>query len=191
MYQLWPNMTMSTHEFKVNSNKADIAVNGPIVAKHDYVEILIHVQFAKSKHCCKWTNVAKHEYVNIRMQVQSTQSRYRCLFNNCGQTRLCHQTNSSSNEIMQTLLQMCQMWPNMSTSTFVCKFNSNKVDITDKIRIVAKHEYVNTRIQGQFKQSRHCCKCTNYGQTRLCRNSNSSSIRKKQTLLLMGQCGQT
>ena len=72
---------MSTYEFKVNLNKADIAVNVPTVAKHDYVEILIPVQFAKSKHCCKW---AKHEYANMRMQVQFTQSRYRCLLTNCG-----------------------------------------------------------------------------------------------------------
>ena len=27
---------MSTHEFKVNSNKSDFAVNEPNMAKHDY-----------------------------------------------------------------------------------------------------------------------------------------------------------
>ena len=105
-------MVMSTHEFKVNLNKAHITVNVQIVAKHDYVEILIPVQFAKSKHCCKWANVAKLEYVNnliqyqsykadiavnvkivakhdcvsILIQVQFTQGTYRCKFTNCGQT---------------------------------------------------------------------------------------------------------
>ena len=46
------------------------------------------------------------------------------------------------------------MLPNMTTSTFVCNFNSNKVDITVNVPIVAKHDYVNIRVQGQFKQNK-------------------------------------
>ena len=35
MYQMRTNMIKSTHKFKLNSNKADIAVNVPTVAKND------------------------------------------------------------------------------------------------------------------------------------------------------------
>ena len=47
---MWPNMTISTFFFKFNFHKADDAVNAPIVAKHDYVDILIPVQFTQSRH---------------------------------------------------------------------------------------------------------------------------------------------
>ena len=36
MYERWPNKTMSKHDFKIISNKADISVNVPNIAKHDY-----------------------------------------------------------------------------------------------------------------------------------------------------------
>ena len=48
--------------------KADIDVNVTIVAKHDYMDILIPVQFTQSIHCCINPNVAKHDYVNNRIQ---------------------------------------------------------------------------------------------------------------------------
>ena len=54
----------------------------------------------------------------------------------------------------------------MTMSTDEFKVNSNKSDFAVNVTNVAKHDFVNRRIQGQFKQSRHCCKCTKCGQTR-------------------------
>ena len=61
-------MTISTFFSKFNLHKADIDVNVTIVAKHDYMDILIPVQFTQSIHCCINPNVAKHDYVNNLIQ---------------------------------------------------------------------------------------------------------------------------
>ena len=91
-------MTISKHDFKLNLDRAYIAVNVRNEAKHDYVY-----------------------------------------------------TNSSSIQAKQTLLSMCKMWPNITTSTFVCKFNSHKADIDVNLPIVVKQDYVIKRIQATFK----------------------------------------
>ena len=69
---MWPNKTMSKHDFKLISNKADISVNVPNVAKHDYVNTRFQDQFNRSYIAVNVQVVAKYFYVNILIRVQFT-----------------------------------------------------------------------------------------------------------------------
>ena len=84
IYQLWPNMTMSSNDFKVNSNKADIAVNVPNQANHDINEFKLNSNIADI--AVNLPNVVKHDYVNIRIQGQLKQNGHCCKCSKCGQT---------------------------------------------------------------------------------------------------------
>ena len=66
MNQIWPDMTISTHEFRLNSNKADIAVNVPNEDKHDYV--ITELKFNSNKADIEENvpNVAKHDILKTQ-----------------------------------------------------------------------------------------------------------------------------
>ena len=68
MYQMRFHRTASSVESMFYSNKADIAVNVANVAKHNYVNIRMKVQFTQSRYCCKCAIVAKHDHVNNLIQ---------------------------------------------------------------------------------------------------------------------------
>ena len=153
---IWPNSTTSTHELKLNSYEADIAVSVSIWPNITMSTFLPKFNSHVTNIDVKVLNVAKHDYFKTRFQTQFRQSIHCCKCSKCSQTWLCiHEF----------------------------KFNSSKADIAVNVQNVAKHYYVNIRMQVQFTQSRYRCKFTNCGQTRLCQQMNSRSIQTNQILL--------